>query len=92
RVTAQVANTGYFPTQSAVGARLPWVRQIRVDLQAGANQSIVAGRAVQLVGTIAGSGRSTELSWVVTGPAGSTMTLSAAGPVVGSASTTVTLR
>lgn len=92
RITAQVANTGYFPTQAAIGARLPWVRQIRVDLQAAANQSIVAGRAIQLIGTIAGSGRSAELAWVVTGPAGSTMTLRAASPVAGSASTTVTLR
>ncbi len=92
RITAQVANTGYFPTQAAIGARLPWVRQIRVDLRTGQNQAIVAGRAVQLLGAITGSGRSTELTWVVTGAAGSTLTLSAAGPVVGSASTTVTLR
>jgi hypothetical protein len=92
RITAQVANTGYFPTRSAIGSRLPWVRQIRVDLRTGQNQSIVAGRAVQLLGAIAGSGRSTELTWVVTGTAGSTLTLSAAGPVVGSASTTVSLR
>lgn len=92
RVEAQVANTGFLPTHAAIGGRLPWARQIRVDLRTGQGQAIVAGRAVQQLGAIAGSGRSTELSWVVTGAAGSTLTLSAGSPLAGSATTTITLR
>jgi hypothetical protein len=63
-----------------------------VDLKTGNGQTIVGGRGMQQVGAIAGSGRSTELSWVVTGSAGSTVTLTADSPVAGSASTTITLR
>lgn len=92
RVTAQVANTGYLPTMSAIGSRARWVRQIRVDLKTGSGQTIVGGRGVQLVGAIAGSGRSTELTWVVTGPAGSTVALTAESPAAGRATTTITLR
>ncbi len=92
RITAQVANTGYLPTLAAIGGRARWPRQIRVDLKTGAGQTIVGGRGMQQVGAIAGSGRSTELSWVVTGSAGSTVTLTAESPVAGSASTTITLR
>lgn len=92
RITAQIANTGYLPTLSAIGGRARWPRQIRVDLKTGAGQAIVGGRGMQQVGAIVGSGRSTELSWVVTGSAGSTVTLTAESPVAGSASTTITLR
>lgn len=92
RITAQVTNTGYLPTLTALGPRARWPRQIRVDLKAGQGQTIVSGRAVQLLGPIQGSGRSTELSWVVTGSRGSTIELSAESPVAGSASTTITLR
>jgi len=92
RITAQVANTGYLPTLSAIGGRARWPRQIRVDLKTGQGQSVVGGRSVQLVGAIPGSGRSTELSWVITGAAGSTVVLSAESPVAGSATSTITLR
>lgn len=92
RISAQVANTGYLPTMSAIGSRARWVRQIRVDLRTGSGQTIVGGRGVQLVGAIAGSGRSTELTWVVTGAAGSSVTLTAESPAAGSATTTITLR
>lgn len=92
RITAQIANTGYLPTLSAIGGRARWPRQIRVDLKTGTGQTTVGGRGMQQVGAIAGSGRSTELSWVVTGSAGSTVTLTAESPVAGSASTTITLR
>ena len=92
RITAQVANLGYLPTLTALGPRARWPRQIRVDLKTGQGQALVSGRAVQLLGPIQGSGRSTELSWVVTGSRGSTIALSAESPVAGAASTTITLR
>ncbi|HUG28191.1 MAG TPA: hypothetical protein VMK53_07825, partial [Gemmatimonadales bacterium] len=92
RVTAQVANLGYLPTMTALGPRARWPRQIRVDLKSGQGQTLVSGRAVHLLGPIQGSGRSTELSWVVTGSRGSTVELSVESPVAGAASTTITLR
>ncbi len=92
RITAHVANTGFFPTLSGMGARARWARRIRVDLETGNGQEIASGRAMQLLNPLRGSGTSTELTWVVVGAAGSTVTLSAASPVVGEARETITLR
>jgi len=91
RITAQVANTGFLPTRAAIGEKARWPRQIRVSLT-GNGLEVAGDRAIQLVGTIAGSGRSEELSWVVTGAAGTTVTLRAESPVAGTAVTTLTLR
>lgn len=92
RVTAQVANDGHLPTLSAMGQRARWPRPVRVELKLGRDQQLAAGRAVQLLSPIAGSGRSTELTWLVVAPAGSTVTLEAASPIAGQASQTITLR
>lgn len=92
RITAELANTGYLPTRSALGARVRWPRQVRVELEAGSGQHISGGRAIQLVDAIDGSGRSRELTWVVVGPPGSTVTLTAKSPVGGSTTRNVTLR
>lgn len=92
RITAQVANTGYLPTNAAIGTRVRWSRRVRVDLTTGADQSIVSGRGMQLIDAITGSGGSVELSWLVVGAAGSTVTLKAETPMAGSVSETITLR
>ncbi len=92
RVTAQVANEGYLPTQAAIGARVRWPRAVRVELKTSNGQQVVGGRAVQLLSPIAGSGRSTELTWLVVGAPGSTVTLEAESPTTGHASQTITLR
>jgi hypothetical protein len=92
RVTAQVANEGFLPTQSAIGARVRWQRPVRVELRTGDGQEIAGGRAVQLLAPVPGSGRSTELSWLVVGAPGGTVTLEAASPSAGRASQTITLR
>ncbi len=92
RITAQVANTGYLTTTSAIGVRVRWPRRVRVDLETGAGQSIVSGRGMQLIDAITGSGGSVELSWLVVGDPGSTVTLKAATPMAGAASETITLR
>ena len=92
RVTAQVANDGYLPTMSAMGQRAGWPREVRVELTLGRDQQLAAGRAVQLLPPISGSGRSRELTWLVNAPANSSVTLQAASPMAGQASQTITLR
>ncbi|HLV27321.1 MAG TPA: M14 family zinc carboxypeptidase [Gemmatimonadales bacterium] len=91
RVTAQLGNDGYFPTQSAIGARAQWPRRVRVDLELQ-GQSIASGRKVQMISPIAGSGATTEVSWLVVGAAGSSVTVKAESPVAGSVSRTITLQ
>lgn len=91
RVTTEIANDGYFPTLSAMGIEVFWPRRLRIELQTD-GQQVIGGRAVQLLDAIEGSGASSELSWLVVGPPGSRVTLSAESPVAGSISQTVTLR
>ncbi len=91
RVTAQVGNDGYLPTTSAIGVRARWPRRVRLDIDLN-GQSIAGGRKVQLLDPIPGSGGTTEVSWLVVGAAGSSVTVRAESPVAGSASRTITLQ
>lgn len=91
RVTAQVANLGYLPTVSQLGARVRWPQRVRLELKTD-GQQIVGGRAVQLLDPVPGNGGSREISWLVVGAADSKVTVSAASPVAGSVTQTITLR
>lgn len=91
RITAKVSNLGYLPTVSQLGTRVRWPRRIRVELK-GDGVSVESGRRIQLLDAIPGSGGSRELSWLVTGRAGSRVTLSASSPVAGSVSRAITLQ
>ena len=92
RIKAHIANPGFFPTLSAMGSRARWAQRVRVDFKTSAGQEIASGRTMQLLNPLRGSGTNTELTWVVVGAAGSSVTLSAASPVVGEVSETITLR
>lgn len=92
RVSAQVANNGFLPTNSGIGMRVDWPLRVRVTLAVGNGQHIASGRAQQLLPAIRGSGNSREVSWLVVGAPGSTVTIRATSPVSGDASETVTLR
>ncbi len=92
RVSADVVNDGYLSTLSAMGVRARWPRRVRVDLKVSGNQQIASGRNMQLLNPLRGSGGFTRLSWVVIGDAGSSVTITAASPVAGEATQSITLR
>jgi len=91
RVRVRIANEAYLPTQSALGERARWPRRVRVEI-ATDGQQIAAGRAIQLLGPLPGSGQGVELEWVLVGEAGSRITIRASSPVSGESTQTVTLR
>ena len=91
RIEVELANEGYFPTLSALGVKAFWPQRIRLALDSG-GQQLIGGRAVQLLGPIPGGGASEKFQWVVVGSPGATVTISAASPVAGAATTTLTLR
>jgi len=91
RVTARIFNDGYLPTVQAIGDRVGWPRKLRVELVTN-GQEIVGGRPIQLVGAVEGNGGSRELSWVVVGDDGSSVSLRVASPVAGDLDRTVVLR
>ena len=92
RITVEVANDGYLPTTSALGARVQMPRRVRVALDLGKGRDLVSGKRFQLLAPIPGSGNDIELTWVVRGAAGDRMTITAESPAAGHATMTVTLR
>lgn len=91
RITLELANSGVLPTTTALATRLRQPRQVRVELDAG-NGTLLSGRRLQSVGAIEGGGRTTKVQWTVAARAGATVKVSAASPVAGEASQSITLR
>lgn len=92
RVSADIANHGYFPTTSTMGDRIRWMRNVAVTVGLEKGQSIASGKARQVLGPIAGRGAATPLTWVIVAPAGSTVTLTAESPSSGMATQRIELR
>ncbi len=91
RIEVELANEGYFPTLSAIGVKAAWPQRVRLVLDPG-TQQIAGGRAVEMVGSIAGNGASVKSRWVVVGESGATVTITASSPVAGHATQTLRLR
>lgn len=91
RISAEVTNEGVLPTSTALGARLRNPRGMRVDLDAKGG-TILSGQKVQILGPLAGGGRSTRLEWTVAAARGSALVLTAGSPVTGTVSQPITLR
>ncbi|MBI4564504.1 MAG: hypothetical protein HY716_07425 [Planctomycetes bacterium] len=93
RVTATVANTGYLPTLSDMGAATRELQplQIRIDLPQGV--SIADGTARRRMDTLGGNGGKQEISWLLVaqsaGPHQATLTVWS--PPVGTDSKTINL-
>jgi len=92
RVTTRVHNNGYLPTVSGLGVQVRWPRRIRLEVRLGGGQTIVSGPAVELIGPISGSGAAVERTWVIVGPPGSNVTLTASSPVAGTTTQQISLR
>jgi hypothetical protein len=67
RISVDVVNSGFLPTNNEMGVKTRWVRNVRVLLETGKGISISAGKAKQTVGPIAGSGGYNTVSWLVVG-------------------------
>lgn len=67
RVSVDVVNNGYLPTNSGMGVKTRWQRNVRVTLNAGKGNSVSGGRAKQTLEPIKGSGGFKTVSWLVVG-------------------------
>lgn len=92
RLTAEIANTGYFPTNSAMGNKARWGRNVKVTLGINKNQKISSGKPFTIIEPVKGSGGIQELVWTIISGPGETVIISAESPAVGIASKTVTLK
>jgi hypothetical protein len=92
RVSVDVVNKGYLPTNSALGVRVRWPRNVYLTLDLAKDQSVASGRAKQSLRAIKGEGGYQTVSWLVVGKPGSTITVTAESPTAGKATETITLR
>jgi hypothetical protein len=90
RVRAVVVNTGYMPTLLAMGERSRVPIDVKAELTLARGQTLAAGRRVQLLGALAGSGGSKELTWVIAGRGDVRLVIG--GPMTGGVERTVSLR
>lgn len=67
QVTVTVTNTGYLPTALAQGVRTRKADPVLVRLQTG-DAKLLAGRALNRLDTLAGSGGHQEFRWLVQAP------------------------
>lgn len=90
-VELRLANTGFLPTHSAMGALAGYNYPVQVTLTLPAGAIILSGRQRQLLPPLAGSGGSLELAWLVQAPFGKELHVSAASPSVGAAEADIQL-
>ncbi|MBC7567980.1 MAG: peptidase [Pedobacter sp.] len=88
RVTIQLLNIGELPTFTSVGDRSYFLKKILVKVNMNANQSVVSGRKLQTIESIAGKDFK-ELSWLIKGSG--KISIEAGSPTTGSKSVDITL-
>jgi hypothetical protein len=91
-ITAVVANTGYLPTALAQGVRTRKAAPVIIRLHLGGTQ-LLAGRALERVDALGGSGGRREFRWLVHAPeAVRSITLDVSCPKAGRVVRTIELR
>lgn len=67
RLTVDVVNTGFLPTNNSLGGKTRWVRNVRVVLDPGKGNAVSSGSMKQVIEPIKGSGGFKTLSWIIVG-------------------------
>ncbi|MHB1050945.1 MAG: M14 family metallopeptidase [Bacteroidota bacterium] len=83
RISVDVVNNGFLPTNNEMGVKTRWVRNVLVVLESGNGVSVTAGKKKQSLGPISGNGGFTTVSWIVVGKG--TVTIIAESPTAGRA-------
>ncbi|MDP1678509.1 MAG: M14 family metallopeptidase [Bacteroidota bacterium] len=90
RISVDVVNNGYLPTNNGMGIKTRWVRNVRVMMDAGKGNSISSGKTKQILEPIKGSGGFKTVSWTVVGKG--SITINAESPVAGKAELKIELK
>jgi hypothetical protein len=91
QVTAYFSNPGWFPTSTAQGRRALSSWPIRIKLKLAADQSLFSGRPVETIPFLGGSGDTKKVEWTIRGKKGSSLTVEAWSPKLGTTTATVVL-
>ena len=91
-VTAEIANTGYFPTALRQGMTARSVQATTVQIQVDPDNLMTGDDKTSSVGRLEGSGGRASFSWVIRGSEGDDVEIRVRSQKGGSDSATVTLR
>jgi hypothetical protein len=91
QVTVYLTNEGWFATSTAQGRRARTAWPIRVELKTADGQTIFSGRKLVTIPFINGSGDTKKAEWTIQGKKGSTITITAKSPRLGTVTATVVL-
>ena len=83
RVTLNVVNPGFLPTNTQIGIQNKWCPKIKLALILTDKQQLVSGRVLQFIDHLDGSGGNQKMSWMVMGKKGDTVNLSIGSPMTG---------
>lgn len=89
RVTADIHNSGTFPTASRLGERTDWVKEVIIKLELSNGLAIVSGDLLETIPSIAGDG-TLQKSWLIRGKG--SFDLSAGAPNTGISTQSYTIR
>lgn len=92
RVKGTIANAGYLPTNSAMGVKAAWPRNVKVVLKLEKNQTLSGGKSILILDPIKGSGGLRELEWLIVSPPGGRIEITAESPMTGRSTKIVTLK
>ena len=94
RITAEVRNDGYLPTESAMGRRAETLQRLEIRIELPEGTSLVHGVERQSVDRLTGRGGAEEHQWLVQLPEDATtatIKIIAGSPTTGTAETTIEL-
>jgi hypothetical protein len=83
RITLNVINQGYLPTNTQIGIPNKWCPKIKLAVNLSENQQIVSGRVIQFIDRLDGSGGKEEISWMIIGRKGETVQITVGSPMTG---------
>jgi hypothetical protein len=83
RLTLNVVNLGFLPTNTQIGIQNKWCPKIKLALNLTDKQQLVSGRILQFIDYLDGSGGNQEMSWMVIGKKGDIVELSIGSPMAG---------
>jgi len=92
RLTAKVYNTGYLPTNSAMGNKAQWARNVKVTLGLGKDQKLSSGKTIMILDPVPGSNGTREVSWIVVSMPGAEVMLTVESPTAGAVTRTINLK
>jgi hypothetical protein len=91
QVSVYFTNPGWLPTSTSQGQRARTSWPITVRLKLSADQSLFSGRPIESIPYLDGSGDTKKIEWTVQGKKGSSLTITAGSPKLGTAAATVVL-